>query len=217
MAECADCSASAKNAAAGACHLDWSDVEQWNDGLIAILSPDRADVGTEAALARTKRIFADRAYLALTIRRRPKDAIRLRDLANLAAAARVPTVATNDVLYHAAERHAAGCCHLHPGEMHDRRIGRSARAFADRHLKTGQEMERLFRRYLKDASPVSRTLEIAARCGFSLGELRYQYPDEINVPGRTPQEELERLTWEKAPDRYPEGSMTRCARNWCTN
>ncbi|WP_204309896.1 PHP domain-containing protein, partial [Klebsiella michiganensis] len=56
----------------GACDLDWSDVEQWNDGLIAILSPDRADVGTEAALARTKRIFADRAYLALTIRWRPK-------------------------------------------------------------------------------------------------------------------------------------------------
>jgi DNA polymerase III alpha subunit len=128
MAECADCSASAKNAAAGACHLDWSDVEQWNDGLIAILSPDRADVGTEAALARTKRIFADRAYLALTIRRRPKDAIRLRDLANLAAAARVPTVATNDVLYHAAERHMLQDVVLHPGEMHDRRIGRSARA-----------------------------------------------------------------------------------------
>ena len=78
-------------------------------------------------------------------------------------------------------------------------LGARRERFADRHLKTGQEMERLFRRYLKDASPVSRTLEIAARCSFSLEELRYQYPDEINVPGRTPQEELERLTWEKAP------------------
>ncbi|MFX6149084.1 hypothetical protein ABTF39_19850, partial [Acinetobacter baumannii] len=74
-----------------------------------------------------------------------------------------------------------------------------------RHLKTGEEMERLFRRYLKDATPVSRTLEVAKRCTFSLEELRYQYPDEISVPVRTPQVELERLTWEKAPERYPEG------------
>lgn len=43
-------------------------------------------------------------YIALTIRRRPRDAVRLRDLAALAAKARVPTVATNDVLYHAPER-----------------------------------------------------------------------------------------------------------------
>src|SRR6188768_2861274 len=27
----------------GACHLDWSDVEDWNEGLIAMLAPDRAD------------------------------------------------------------------------------------------------------------------------------------------------------------------------------
>ena len=69
-------------------------------------------------------------------------------------------------------------------------------------------MERLFRRYLKDSSPVARTVDFAARCTFSLEELRYQYPDEIQVPGRTPQEELERLTWEKAPVRYPEGVST---------
>ncbi|GAA0294544.1 error-prone DNA polymerase [Sphingomonas oligophenolica] len=190
----------------GACHLDWSDVEQWQEGLIVMLVPDRADAVAETALARTKRIFGDRAYMALSVRRRPRDAIRLRDLSAMAVAARVPTVATNDVLYHSPERRllqdVVTCirekCTI--DELGDRR-----ERFADRYLKSGQEMERLFRRYLKDASPVGRSVELAARCTFSLEELRYQYPDEIRVPGRTPQEELERLTWEKAPERYPEG------------
>jgi error-prone DNA polymerase len=88
----------------GACHLDWSDVEEWNEGLLAILVPDRADATTQAALAKTKRLFGKRAYMALSVRRRPKDAIRLRDLSGIAAAAGVTTIATNDVLYHTPDR-----------------------------------------------------------------------------------------------------------------
>jgi error-prone DNA polymerase len=190
----------------GACHLDWPDVEEWNDGLIACLVPDRADATNEAALERTRRIFGDRTYMALTIRRRPRDAIRLRNLAAQAAAARVPTVATGDVLYHAPERRLLQdvvTCIREKCTIDD--LGDRRERFADRHLKSAAEMERLFRRYLKDVSPVARTVEFAARCTFSLEELRYQYPDEIRVPGRTPQQELERLTWEKAPLRYPEG------------
>lgn len=38
----------------GACHLGWSDVGEWTEGLIAMLVPDRADATTEAALARTR-------------------------------------------------------------------------------------------------------------------------------------------------------------------
>ncbi|QNA85426.1 DNA polymerase III subunit alpha [Sphingomonas sp. So64.6b] len=195
-----------ERAGKGACHLDWPDVAQWQEGLIAMLVPDRADAVAQVALARTKRIFGDRIYMALSVRRRPKDAIRLRDLSAMAAAMRVPTVATNDVLYHSPERRmlqdVVTCirekCTI--DELGDRR-----EQFADRHLKTGAEMERLFRRYLKDTSPVARSVELAARCTFSLDELKYQYPDEIGDAGRTPQQELERLTWEKAPDRYPDG------------
>ena len=199
-------SAGKTRAGKGACHLDWADIEEWNEGLLAIILPDRADAASEAALARTKRIFGTRAYLALTIRRRPRDAVRLRDLEALAAKARVPTLATNDVLYHAPERRllqdVVTCirekCTI--DELGDRR-----ERFADRYLKSAAEMERLFRRYLKDASPVARTVEFAGRCTFSLDELKYQYPDEIGDAARTPQQELERLTWEKAPLRYPEG------------
>ena len=190
----------------GACHLDWSDVEEWNGGLIAMLVPDRADAITETALARLSAIFGDRSYMALSIRRRPRDAIRLRDLAAMAAAARVPTVATGDVLYHAPDRRLLQdvvTCIREKCTIDE--LGARRERFADRHLASGQEMERLFRRYLGDTTPVARSVELAARCTFSLDELKYQYPDEIGDAGRTPQQELERLTWEKAPMRYPDG------------
>jgi error-prone DNA polymerase len=190
----------------GACHLDWSDVADWNEGLLAMLVPDRADATTQAALARTKRLFGERTYMALSVRRRPRDAIRLRDLSRIAAAAGVPTIATNDILYHVPERRLLQdvvTCIREKCTIDT--LGNARERFADRYLQTGAEMTRLFRRYLKDSSPVARSVEFARRCAFSLDELKYQYPDEIQVPGRTPQEELERLTWEKAPTRYPQG------------
>jgi error-prone DNA polymerase len=56
-------------------------------------------------------------------------------------------------------------------------------------------MERLFRAY-PDA--ILRSGEIANACTFSLDELKYDYPKEITTEGRTPQEELTRLTYEGA-------------------
>ena len=67
------------------------------------------------------------------------------------------------------------------------------------------DMLRLFQRYLGNTGPVRRSVELAARCTFSLEELRYQYPDEIGAFGLSPHQELERLTWLKAPERYPDG------------
>ena len=48
-------------------------------------------------------------------------------------------------------------------------------------------------------------MEIAARCTFSLTELRYQYPDELERADETPQQGLERLVAESLPLRYPDG------------
>ena len=60
-------------------------------------------------------------------------------------------------------------------------------------------MARLFARY---PEALASSLEIAGRCRFSLKELEYQYPDEASIPGLTPQEALERLTWEGADALY---------------
>nr|WP_112209691.1 error-prone DNA polymerase [Komagataeibacter rhaeticus] len=73
---------------------------------------------------------------------------------------------------------------------------------ADRYLKPPQEMARLFSRY---PEAVARTMDIVGRCRFSLDDLAYRYPDEVSVPGQTPQQALEALTWEGARSVYPDG------------
>jgi error-prone DNA polymerase len=74
------------------------------------------------------------------------------------------------------------------------------RANAERHLKSPQEMARLFKNF-PDA--IGRSLMIAKACSFSLGELKYEYPDEPVPPGKTAQAHLEDLTWAGAAKRYP--------------
>ena len=49
---------------------------------------------------------------------------------------------------------------------------------------------------------VTRTVEVAERCTFSLNELVYEYPDDEAPPGISPQNHLETLTWKGAEGRY---------------
>ena len=187
----------------GRCDLGWQDLAADGQGLLAILLPDAADAELSARLGRLRRDFGDRAYLALTLRRRPGDAVRLRQLADMAQAARVATVATGDVLYHVPERRilqdVVTC--IREGVTIDA-VGLRRERSADRHLKPPEEMARLFARH-PDA--VARSLEIVERCRFSLSELRYQYPDEVDGPHQTPQAMLEDLVRTHAPARYPDG------------
>ena len=183
----------------GACFLDWEDVAAHAEGLLAILLP-----GEDAPdLYRLRLAFGERAHLALTLRRRPGDAVRLRRLADLAQAGRVATVVTGDVLYHAPHRRILqdvmscireGCTIDAAGDRLER--------FADRHLRAPDEMARL---HADHPEAFDRAAKIAAQCNFSLSELRYQYPDEAELPGETAQQALERHTWASVPDRYPDG------------
>ncbi|CAA9288802.1 MAG: Error-prone repair homolog of DNA polymerase III alpha subunit [uncultured Craurococcus sp.] len=192
-----------ERAGAGGCHLAWADLAGAAEGLLAILVPEAADDALAAHLGPLREAFGSRAHLALTLQRRPGDAVRLRALEAMAAAARIPAVATGDVLYHQPERRILqdvvtcirlGCTIEAAGFRRER--------LADRHLRAPEEMARLFRRH---PAAVARSLEIMERCRFSLGELRYQYPDEIEDPALTPQQTLERLVWASAPLRYPAG------------
>ncbi|EGF89456.1 DNA polymerase III, alpha subunit [Asticcacaulis biprosthecium C19] len=187
----------------GKCQLDWNDVEAWNAGLIAVLVPDMADDTCALNLRRLATIFGDRAYLALTLRRRPNDALRLYELTQIAVKLGVPTVATNDVLYHDASRRILQdvvTCIRHNCTIDE--AGFRRERHADRYLKPGDEMARLFKAY-PDA--VARTQEIAARCRFDMKELEYQYPDEKSHPHLTPQQALEKFVRIGAAKRYPDG------------
>ncbi|MEW5688204.1 MAG: error-prone DNA polymerase [Pseudomonadota bacterium] len=185
------------------CHLEWTDLADYAEGLIAILVPDEADEVCSQRLRRLKTTFTAGAYLALTLRRRPGDALRLHDLSNLAAQAGVLTVVTNDVLFHHPDRRMLQdvvTCVRHGCTIDE--LGFRRERHADRYLKPAEEMHRLFAKY---PEALARTVEIADRCRFSLEELKYQYPDEVSEPGKTPQQTLAELTFEGAERRYPEG------------
>ena len=187
----------------GGCDIAWADLAAAGEGLLLILLPDQPDERLDGELRRMRGAFPGRCHLALTLRRRPGDHVRLRLLFEAAQAARVPTVVTGDVLYHVPERRMLqdvvtcireGCT--------VEQAGLRLEGFADRHLKPSDEVTRLFRDY---PEAVARTAEIAARCTFSLAELRYQYPDELQRDDETPQQGLERLVSESVPLRYPDG------------
>jgi error-prone DNA polymerase len=185
------------------CELTWDDVAAWRDGLLAILVPDRIDTSFEANLGQLRDVFAPYAYCAMTLRRRPRDALRLAQISILATASGVPTVATNDVLFHSPDLRILAdvlTCIRERVTIDD--AGFKRERHADRYLKAPDEMARLFRLW-PDA--VERSAEIADQLRFSLDELAYQYPHEVAAPGETPQQTLERLTWEGTETRYPEG------------
>ncbi len=199
-----------KRAGKGRCDLDWDDVVAWSEGLIGVLVPDQADALCERQLQKMTALFGDRAYMALTLRRRPNDALRLHELATMADAAGVPTVVTNDVLFDVPEKRILQdvvTCIRHNCTIDE--LGFRRERHADRYLKTPAEMQRLFHRY---PQALERTREILDRCHFSLDQLDYQYPDERTRPELTPQQCLYKFvcmgTRERYADRekYPRGT-----------
>jgi error-prone DNA polymerase len=187
----------------GGCRIDFADLLAHADGLLAVLLPEAPDAVQAETFCRLRGELGDRVYVALTVRRQPGDAVRLARIAEISAAARVKTVATGDVLYHDPRRRVLQdvmTC-IREGCTIDQ-AGFRLEHHADRHLRSPAEMARLFARH---PEAVAHTLEIVQRCQFSLSELRYQYPDEITVPGQTAQQTLEALVWAKLPVRYPDG------------
>lgn len=185
------------------CILHWHDVEAYAEGLLAILVPEEVDTECAARLRKTKAVFGDRAYLALTLRRRPNDQLRLHNLTNMAAMMGVPTLVTNDVLYHAVEREIVqdvATCIRNRCTIDE--LGHRRERHADRYLKPPDEMARLFPR---NGDALRRTVQFMKRCRFSLDELAYQYPDETRGDGMTAQATLEELTGRAAAERFPEG------------
>ncbi len=189
----------------GLCHLTLEDVCNHADGQIFVLLPPRhwdhdpfvTDVRAIAGrLARPCFLAARHTYAG-------NDRRRIAELAAISQKAGTPLVATGDVLYHTPERRALQdvvTCIRERCTLTD--AGFHLDANAERFLRAPAEMARMFRGH-EDA--VSRTVEIAETCRFSLEELRYNYPREPVPAGKTPQQHLEDLAWAGAAMRYPEG------------
>ena len=129
------------------------------------------------------------------------DVARIAALDALAQANGLSILATNDVLYHAPDRRPLQ--DVMTAIRHKTTVAQAGyllEANAERHLKSPEEMQRLFARW---PHAIAAAREVADACRFSLEELQYEYPEEVWPDGRTPQQHLETLTWEGAQTRYP--------------
>src|SRR6184192_3548564 len=195
--------AGALGRAKGEALVTWAEVEEHAAGLHCLAGGAEGPLArTDAApnLARLKAIFGPR--LAVDVHRHGERAgeRRARRLADLAAAHRVPVVATNDVRHAAPEGRplldVLTCIRL--GTTLDQ-AGRRLLANTERHLKTPAEMAALFAD-LPDAIRQSR--RIAERCAFTLADLGYRFPEFPLPPGETPMGHLRGLTYAGARERY---------------
>ncbi|HEY0328516.1 MAG TPA: error-prone DNA polymerase [Rhodopseudomonas sp.] len=189
----------------GECHLGLDDLAEYAEGQLLVLAlPHRfEDAAATRLLGRLQGFAAGGVWLAASLLYRGDDRRRLTRLQQIAAQARVPLLATNEVLYHhPARRPLQDVLSCVREKLTLESIGTRLEANAERHLKPAQEMARLFR---DCPQAITETMRFASRIQFSLDQLQYQYPDEPVPPGKTAQRHLEDLTWAGAHACFPRG------------
>ncbi len=193
----------------GSCILNEADLIEWGDEMMLALIPSASlldDAGKrkklEECLERLRERFCEKLYLVLSPSYDGRDAEVFATLSLLAARNRVPLIASNQPLYHHISRRPLSDIVTAIREhVPITQAGFRLAPNAERYLKDSREMSRLFRAYPK---AIANTEKFFKNLSFSLDELKHNYPDEGDE-GEAPSDMLERLTWEGARKRYPEG------------
>jgi error-prone DNA polymerase len=187
----------------GKCDLSLVEAADHSEGIAFIAMPGEDLDDFAARLPRLKEAFPSLRHIAAAHLYRGNDLARIERLDRLARGIGGTILATNDVHYHAPDRRplqdVMTCIR---DKTTIAKAGFLLNPNAERHLKSPDEMARLFARW-PHAIPATREFADAIR--FSLDELRYEYPRESVPEGRTPQEQLEHLTWKGAADYWPDG------------
>lgn len=186
-----------------------SEVMQKSEGLLALWGGDASSLYSDCdELWRTqgeglKQAFGDRLYALLTRhhlssqpRTEPRALVRAHRLG-------LKAVAGREILYHHPNRRRLQdvlTCIRHRVSLEQ--AGRILRPNNDFGLLSEQDFEDL---YSDMPEALGRTLEVAQRCEFSLGDLHYRYPDEPLPQGMSSAEWLRELAFSGAKQRYPEG------------
>ena len=187
----------------GACDITLADIAAHADGLRLIALPGDNIATFAAGLPRLIRALPGLGHIAASHLYRGDDRARINQLAALAHRHSLALIATNDVLYHAAERRPLQdimTCIREKTTI--TRAGYHLAANAERHLKSPADMATLFADW---PAAIAQTRIFAESLNFSLDELKYEYPRE-NIPDDySPQSWLSHLTWKGAAHRYPDG------------
>ncbi|WP_395060177.1 error-prone DNA polymerase [Polaromonas sp.] len=149
-------------------------------------------------------LFGTHVWLAVELLQGLDDALRLQQLQQVAQRTGISLVAAGNVLMHVRSRkplHDVMTAIQLGKTVHE--CGFELQANAEAHLRPRMRLADIY-----PAGLLRATLVVAARCSFSLDEIRamYRYPQEDMVPAaETPAQCLRRLTAEGAKKRYPGG------------
>jgi error-prone DNA polymerase len=191
-----------RRTAKGNCVLYFADLLDHLDDLLLIMMPAAAGPATRLADLATAAPGA--VWLGCTMPRAGRDRRRLTTLQHLASdAGNIPLVALNAPLYAGPEArrlHDVLTCIAEQTSLAE--AGRRLEANAERHLKSPDEIARLFKGIPEALTETTRLLD---RITFSLDDLRYEYPHEPVPPGHTPQGWLETLAGQRAKTLWPKG------------
>jgi error-prone DNA polymerase len=170
---------------------------------LALLVPDASqsfeDIFAHAMWLKTW--FQDRASIAIELLHRAGDDELVDKVRRVAGFTGLRIVAAGDVLMHVRSRKplqdtlTATRLNLPVSQC-----GWQLASNAEQHLRSRGRLASLY-----EAQWLANTLLLAGQCGFSLSELKYEYPQEIVPPGETPASHLRKLTYDGVPRRFPNG------------
>lgn len=177
-----------------------TDIAGGAPGTLALWIPERKPNREHGTWV--KRIFGDRAWLAVELHRDSHDDARLAELEALGEALQLPRVASGDVHMHIRKR--LPLQQTMTAIRHRMTIVEAGSVLfrnGERHLRRRPVLEKLYPKALLDES-----VRIAKRCTFSLKEdLHYQYPRELVPDGYSAMQWLRHLVAEGSAWRWPKG------------
>ena len=194
-------SSARRNADKGSYHLDRTVLEQHigsSSCLVLWLAGPEPDIASGRWLSAC---CEDRLWLAVELFRSSRDRQFLDSGITAAKALGIRAVASGDVHMHKPSRRMLQdtLTAIRLGQP-VASLGTTAYPNAERYLRSGPELRKLYPRALLD-----ETLAIAERVSFSLSELRYEYPSELVPAGTDAASHLRALTETGARWRWPEG------------
>ena len=195
----------------GQSSVTWSEIFNRSDGLMALWGGDRSALvrsgnteiekqSLDRVISQMRDAFGDRLYAIVCRHRRADEVQQEMCLRRHAEHADIPLVAANEVLYHTPARrnlHDVVTCIRHGVTLAT--AGRCTKPNAEHDLKTPRMMTQLF---ADEPRLLDRTRDLAARCAFTLSEIRYRYPSEHLPDGKTSSAWLRELTLVGAAERF---------------
>lgn len=146
-------------------------------------------------------VFGERAWIALEQLQGHADALHRARLEAVSAQTGVPLAAAGAVTMHVRSRKPLSdvLTAIRLGQPLAE-CGMALAPNAEQHLRMRQVLSRLYPR-----EALAQTLKIAEQCDFSLGMLRYEYPEELVPPGETPISYLRKEVERGKGERFPNG------------